>query len=495
MSTTLDFEQKVAANASNQKKWLEYERTAVKLSSVVSELWYDKSIELVIYRKPLLDCSASEIIQNHSYARVVSKTEELSVNETFKIASAINKLDIAPARIDIGKLTGEWFAERANYANEDAFVADKLSSFIGKDKWNGSNEKGKDVVLYGFGRIGRLMARELITQAGTGLQLNLRAIVVRGYSDTELVRRAALLRNDSIHGHFAGTIQEDFENRALIINGQTIYFIDAKNPEDVDYTQYGIKDALLVDNTGVYRDREGLGRHLEAKGIDKVLLTAPGKGDIPNIVYGINHNNFDVENEKIWSAASCTTNAIVPVLKVVNDNIGIENGHVETVHAYTNDQNLLDNYHKGYRRGRSAALNMVITETGAAKAVNKVLPELSGKLTGNAVRVPIPDGSLAILVLNLSKSTSLESLNEIVKKEALYGELVEQIQFAYSNELVSSDIIGNPWASIYDSKATIVSEDGKRATLYVWYDNEYGYTRQVMRLAKHIAKVRRLTYY
>jgi glyceraldehyde 3-phosphate dehydrogenase len=250
----------------------------------------------------------------------------------------------------------------------------------------------------------------------------------------------------------------------------------------------------LIDNTGVSRDREGLSEHLKSKGVSKVLLTAPGKGDIPNIVYGVNNGQW-ASNENIFSAASCTTNAIVPVLQVIENTLGVERGHIETIHSYTNDQNLLDNYHPKYRRGRSAPLNLVITETGADKAVAKVLPELAGKLTGNAVRVPTPDVSLAILSLTIKKTTDKDAVNDILKDAALNGPLVEQIQYSFSNELVSTDLVGNPCASIVDSPATIVSKDQKNVILYVWYDNEYGYTRQVIRLSKELAGVIRMRYY
>jgi len=303
-----------------------------------------------------------------------------------------------------------------------------------------------------------------------------------------------LLRSDSVHGPFPGTVIADMENKCLIVNGHRIHMINAATLESIDYTIYGINDALVIDNTGVFRDREALGLHLKAKGVAKVLLTAPAKGDIPNIVHGVNHENFD-SNETIFSAASCTTNAIVPVLAVIDKELGVSKGHIETVHSYTNDQNLLDNYHKKYRRGRSAALNLVITETGADKAVTKVLPQFAGKLTGNAVRVPTPNVSLAILNLQLDKSVTKESVNEIMRNAALHGDLVEQIQYMDSNELVSSDLVGNPCASIFDSQATIVSKDGKSAVLYVWYDNEYGYTRQVIRFSKWLAGVVRLRYY
>lgn len=272
--------------------------------------------------------------------------------------------------------------------------------------------------------------------------------------------------------------------------------IAANNPEDIDYTQYGIEDALVIDNTGVWRDAEGLGRHLKSKGVKQVLLTAPGKGDIPNIVYGVNHAQYDPDAHQIWSAASCTTNAIVPVIKVINEAYGIESGHIESVHAYTNDQNLLDNYHKKYRRGRSAPLNMVITETGADKAVSKVLPELAGTLTGNAVRVPTPNVSLAILNLRLKETvSSIEEVNNVLKDASAYGPLVEQIDYSTSNEYVSTDCIGNGHASVLDAPASLLHHSKKSVVLYAWYDNEYGYTRQVIRLSKYISKVLRLTYY
>jgi glyceraldehyde 3-phosphate dehydrogenase len=280
----------------------------------------------------------------------------------------------------------------------------------------------------------------------------------------------------------------------MIVNGQRIHMIGAKDPGAIDYTAYGIQNALLIDNTGVFKDRDALSIHLKANGVEKVILTAPGK-EVPNIVYGINHRDLDIENETIFSAASCTTNAICPVLKSIHDAYGIDKGHIETVHAYTNDQNLLDNMHKKSRRGRSAAVNMVITETGAGKAVTKVIPELSEKLTANAVRVPTPNGSLAIIHVYLDKPTTLAEVNATVRKSALEGDLVNQIYYSISEELVSSDIVGNDCCSVFDSQATIVSPDGKGVVLYVWYDNEFGYTKQVIRLAKYVAKVRRNIYY
>lgn len=472
------------------KSFVEQERAAVKLQSKVGELLYEKGIELVLYRHHLIDVTISEILNLHGYAeKVVNKT--IDVFTTSELAEEIAKMDLIPSKLDIGKLANEWLEESKKFNSKSDFLKNKLSNIIGSEL---KRVEPRDVVLYGFGRIGRLAARELIKQAGKGQQLRLRAIVTRGNSDNDIIKRASLLRNDSVHGAFKGSVVEDLENKTLNINGQIVQMISASNPEEIDYTSYGINNALLIDNTGVFTNREGLSKHLQSKGVDKVLLTAPGK-EIPNIVYGINQDLLNIEDEKIYSAASCTTNAISPVLKVVSDKYGIVKGHIETVHAYTNDQNLLDNMHKKPRRGRSAAINMVITSTGAGNAVTKVIPELKDKLTANAVRVPTPNGSLAILSLELNKQTSVNEINALIKDAALNGDLVNQIYYSIDPEMVSSDIIGNTCCSVYDSNATIVSNDGKNVVLYAWYDNEFGYTKQVIRLAKYISKVRRAIYY
>ncbi|NQY05651.1 MAG: glyceraldehyde-3-phosphate dehydrogenase [Flavobacteriaceae bacterium] len=463
-------------------------RASVEFIKSISDLWYDKSIELVLFRNQLIDKNVSEILNLHEYAgEFVQKP--ISIFDSVEIAHAIKDLDLPPSKLDIGKLTYEYHLEDDNYNDASAFVLDKLKNA------NIEEIEPKEVILYGFGRIGRLLARELMAKTCKGSQLRLRAIVTRGKIDqTVLEKRASLLKSDSVHGDFSGTVATDLENSALLINGTTVHMITANAPEDIDYTQYGINDALVIDNTGAFRDKEALSRHLAGKGVDKVLLTAPGKG-IPNIVHGVNHLENNPDEIDIFSAASCTTNAITPILKAVEDSFGVASGHLETIHAYTNDQNLVDNMHKKYRRGRAAALNMVITETGAGKAVSKALPSLEGKLTSNAIRVPVPNGSLAILNLELEKETTADGMNAIMKKYALEGDLVEQIKYSLDNELVSSDIVGSSAPSIYDSKATIIRTDGKNAVLYVWYDNEYGYSHQVIRLAKYIAKVRRYTYY
>ena len=464
-------------------------KASIELIKIISDLWYDKSIELVLFRNQLLDRSVSDIINLHDYAgEFVQKP--ITIFDTVEMALAIQNLELPPARLDLGKLTFDYYLEDKNYETCLDFVADKL-----KNAKDFPNLKPKDVVLYGFGRIGRLLARELMSKIGKGQQLRLRAIVTRDKNDAEsLEKRASLLRYDSIHGDFEGSVSADTDNNALIINGTTVHIITANAPEEIDYTLFGIDDALIIDNTGAFTSEEALKRHLTSKGATKVLLTAPGKG-VPNVVYGVNHENFNPDETPIFSAASCTTNAITPILKVIESEFGIVKGHLETIHAYTNDQNLVDNMHKKYRRGRAAALNMVITETGAGSAVAKALPSLSGKLTSNAIRVPVPNGSLVVLNLEIKTTTTITAVNDTMRRYALEGDLVEQIKYSLNNELVSSDIVGTSAPAIYDSNATIVSSDGKNIVLYVWYDNEYGYSHQVIRLAKYIAKVRRFIYY
>ncbi|GAA4146577.1 glyceraldehyde-3-phosphate dehydrogenase [Sphingobacterium kyonggiense] len=482
MTQQITFEEQIKSYKMNQN-------ACVKLVQIVSDLWYNHSIELVLFRNQLIDRRVSFILNLHQQSKVYMDVP-LNISETLKVAEVIAGMNLKPSRIDIGKLALE--------IREENISEDAISSFL-QQKLAGANDhqqfEPKDVVLYGFGRIGRLLARELISKAGAGRQLRLRAIVTRDEVDEKsLLKRANLLSQDSIHGSFDGETQIDVENGSIIMNGIPVYMISAKNPEDIDYTRYGIQNALVIDNTGAFRDDKELSRHLLSKGAGMVLLTAPGKG-VPNIVYGVNEHDADPKATNIFSAASCTTNAISPVLAVIEKDLGIEKGHIETIHSYTNDQNLVDNMHKKSRRGRAAALNMVITETGAGSAVAKVLPVLAGKLTSNAIRVPVPNGSLAILNLELKKGTTVEGINAILKQAALNGDLVEQIKFSDNPELVSSDIIGSSAASIVDAPATIVSDDGMTAILYVWYDNEYGYSHQVMRLARHVAGVRRFTYY
>ena len=440
---------------------------------------YRDNVHLLLYGKPVVNLSVSELMQAHRFVRE-TEDNELSEFETYQVIVALSELALGPAEIDIGIIAAAYLFDNRELSLEE-FVKESVEDLI--DKKGSILESAQDVVLYGFGRIGRLLTRMLVEDSGGGDNLRLRAIVVRKSVDNDLIKRANLIRTDSVHGPFKGTVRVLEEENKLIINGNEVQVIYTSDPTSIDYTEYGIKDALLVDNTGVWRDEEGLSQHLNCNGIKKVLLTAPGKGGIKNIVHGINNSVMD-SNDKILGAASCTTNAIVPILKVLDEEYGIDSGHIESVHSYTNDQNLIDNFHKKERRGRSAALNIVITETGAGKAVGQVLPNLLGKLTANAVRVPTPNVSLAIIKLTLVKDMDLENLNLFLRQKAFHSEYKNQIGYTNSPEVVSTDFVGNTHAGIVDSAATIVN--AKNCVIYVWYDNEFGYTAQLLGLAKEM---------
>jgi glyceraldehyde 3-phosphate dehydrogenase len=465
-------------------EWIDREALAEAMIPMIGQLYRNNNVVTSIYGRGLINRSVIDILKAHRFARHrLTGDSELSVHDTFQVLKAMSELKLGAASVDLGKMVSKFKAEGQGRSIEQ-FTKDELVEVAGKQ--NSEAREGTDVVLYGFGRIGRLLARILIEKTGGGDGLRLRAIVVRKGASNDLVKRASLLRRDSVHGKFNGTITIDEANNTLTANGNLIQVIYAKSPTEVDYTQYGIKNALLVDNTGVWRDADGLGQHLACPGVDRVVLTAPGKGALKNIVHGINHGEISPE-DKIISAASCTTNAIVPVLKAINDQYGIINGHVETVHSYTNDQNLIDNFHKGDRRGRSAPLNMVITETGAATAAAKALPVLKGKLTGNAIRVPTPNVSMAILNLNLEKATTREEVNESLRQMAMHSDLQKQIDFVSSQEVVSTDFVGSRHAGVVDAEATIANDN--RVVLYVWYDNEFGYSCQVIRVMEDMAGV------
>ena len=466
--------------------WTERESTAEAMIPLIGRLYRKNNVVTSVYGRSIINQSVIDIIRAHRFVRQVEDSE-LSVHNTLPILQAMDKMDLGRGHVDIGKLAVKFKEEGGAL---DDFLKREIGPIVGQYQTQSQEDAEndtKDVVLYGFGRIGRLLARIMIEKAGGGNNLRLRAIVVRqGGASNDLEKRASLLRRDSVHGPFNGTITVDEENSALIANGNFIKVIYSPGPDQVDYTQYGINNAIVIDNTGIWRDEAGLGLHLKSKGVSRVLLTAPGKGDIKNIVHGIN-NDWITGEDRILSAASCTTNAITPVLKAIYDEYGVEDGHVETVHSYTNDQNLIDNYHKGSRRGRSAALNMVLTETGAAKAVVKAVPELEGKLTGNAIRVPIPNVSMAIMNLTLEKGTTREELNEFLRNIALHSKLQNQISYTEAPDAVSSDFVGSREAGIVDSNATIVNDS--HVVLYLWYDNEFGYCCQVGRMVYKMAGI------
>jgi len=471
-------------------QWHEKEETAEAMIPLIGLLYRKNDVITSIYGRQIINQSTIGLLKSHRFVKQV-EGHELSVADTSAVLHLLVDMNLAACHIDIGKLAIKYQALKASTPLQDFLKAELAGLIDGYDVNRHQNDQPTDIVLFGFGRIGRLVARILIEKTG-GSGLRLRAIVVRpAKAKDDLAKRASLLRRDSIHGSFEGTIQVDEENQSIIANGTAIKVIYANNPSDIDYQAQGIENAIIIDNTGIWRDQAGLAQHLEARGVNKVLLTAPGKGELKNIVYGVNHQSIQQE-DKIVSAASCTTNAITPVLKVLNDEYGIESGHVETIHSYTNDQNLIDNYHAGDRRGRSAPLNMVLAETGAAVAVAKALPELKGKLTGSAIRVPTPNVSMAILNLRLTKKTNVETLNNFLRAQALYSDLSKQIDFTNSPEAVSSDFVGNRKTAIVDSNATIVNDHG--AILYLWYDNEAGYSAQVVRLVHEMAGVHHQIY-
>ena len=463
--------------------WKWREGLAELMIPIVGRL-YRHGVHIMIYGQSLINKSPIDIMHAHRFVRQI-EGNELSELETFPLLERLSNMNLPDCEIDLGEL-----AMRCSFFNDLPNNPDSIDDFLQEQINTGDitpkrPDKPQDIVLYGFGRIGRLMARMLVQTTGPGNYFRLKGIVVRKTGDNDLVKRASLLRRDSVHGNFDGTIRVDVENELLVINGNPVKFIYANSPSEVNYSDLNINTPIVIDNTGIWRDEEALSQHLDC-GASKVILTAPAKGDIRNIVFSVNDSAL-TKSDNIISAASCTTNAIVPVLKIISDNYGISNGHIETVHSYTNDQNLVDNFHKGDRRGRSAALNMVITSTGAVKAVAKAIPELKNKLTGNAIRVPTPNVSLAVLVLNLNKSVKRDDLNNFLKKSAFASKYREIIGYTNSPEAVSTDFYSSPYATIIDSQATIA--DGNQITLYCWYDNEYGYTKQVLNLTRKIASI------
>ena len=466
--------------------WQTSQTNAESISPLLGQLYRQKGVEVLMFGKQIVNTSVIDIVKSHRLSRRYTGSE-LSPAQTLPLIQTLATLDLSPCRVDVGQLAHSYWSTNDDESNINDFLQTALLESLNSTQ----SVETRDVVLYGFGRIGRLLARLLVEKSGQGYPLRLKAIVVRGGKDGDLEKRASLLRRDSVHGPFNGSITVDENRKAIIVNGNYIQVIYANSPAEVDYTAFGIHNALVVDNTGMWRDREGLSQHLGCNGAEKVLLTAPGKGNLKNVVFGVNETVIQ-EDDTIVSAASCTTNAITPILKAINDKYGIDSGHIETVHSFTNDQNLIDNFHKGERRGRSASLNMVLTSTGAAKAVAKALPELAGKLTGNAIRVPTPNVSMAVANLNLNSVAEKDELNAYLRDMALNSPLSGQIDYTESTEIVSCDIVGSRHAGVVDGAATIAQD--KRCVLYIWYDNEFGYSCQVVHCMEQMMGVRYKTY-
>ncbi|MDK2943819.1 glyceraldehyde-3-phosphate dehydrogenase [Mesotoga sp. H07pep.5.4] len=328
------------------------------------------------------------------------------------------------------------------------------------------------VGINGFGRIGRLVFREMVKRGEFDV------VAINDLTDAATL--AHLLKYDSVHGRFKGSVEA--KEGAILVNGKEVKVFAEKNPANLPWKDLGVE--LVIEATGVFRSREKTMPHIDA-GAKKVLITAPAKGEVDaTIVLGVNDEVLKPEM-KIVSNASCTTNSIAPIIKILNDNFGIEKGYLTTVHAYTNDQRILDLPHSDLRRARAAAANTIPTSTGAAKAVGVVIPELKGKLDGIAMRVPVTDGSITDLTVVLKKDTTAEEVNELVKKAA-ENELKGIVEFT-EEELVSSDIVGTTVSAIFDSKLTAVM--GNLVKVCSWYDNEYGYSCRVVDLAKKMMEM------
>ena len=327
-----------------------------------------------------------------------------------------------------------------------------------------------NIAINGFGRIGRLVLRAGIKDKDVNF------VAVNDLGDIKTM--AHLFKYDSVHGKFDGTVE--VKDDSIVIDGQEIKFFSERDPTKLPWAE--LKVDVVFEATGVFRTEEKLQMHIQA-GAKKVLLSAPAKGEgITTVVSGVNEK--EAEGKVFVSNASCTTNSLAPILKVIEETYGIEKGFMTTIHSYTNDQMSLDLPHSDLRRARAAAVNIIPTSTGAAKAVGLVIPELAGKLDGIAVRVPTPDGSYTDVTLNLKKEVSAEDINAAIKKAA-ENELKGLVEYS-EEELVSSDIVGNPHSSIFDSKQTKVK--GDLLKFGTWYDNEWGFSNRMLEIVKLMAK-------
>ncbi len=322
------------------------------------------------------------------------------------------------------------------------------------------------VAINGFGRIGRLVARAILERPGCGLEL----VSVNDLADAKA--NAWLFKHDSVHGKFPGDVTTDGND--IIVDGKRIHVTAERDPAKLPHAANGIDIAL--ECTGFFTDRAGGEAHIQA-GAKRVLISAPAKGVDLTVVYGVNDDKLTAEH-RIVSNASCTTNCLAPVAKVLNDALGIERGLMTTVHAYTNDQKILDQIHSDLRRARAAAMSMIPTTTGAARAVGEVLPELKGKLDGSAIRVPVPDGSIIDLTFTPGRETSRDDVNQILKT-ASESERLKGILDYSSDPLVSVDIVHTPASSTVDSLETAVL-DGKLVRVVSWYDNEWGFSNRMV---------------
>ena len=330
------------------------------------------------------------------------------------------------------------------------------------------------VAINGFGRIGRLVARAILARPESGLEL----VSINDLADAK--SNAFLFKRDSVHGAYPGTVAVDGND--LMIDGKRVHVSAERDPANLPHARNEVDIAL--ECTGFFTDRASAEKHLAA-GAKRVLISAPGKGVDLTVVYGVNHDKLTGEH-RIVSNASCTTNCLAPVAKVMHESIGIERGLMTTVHAYTNDQKILDQIHPDLRRARAAAMSMIPTTTGAARAVAEVLPELKGRLDGSAIRVPTPDVSLVDLTFTPKRDTTRDEVNAILKAASESGPLADILDYT-DEPLVSIDLMGNPASSTVDSLETAVL-DGKLVRVVSWYDNEWGFSNRMVDTAAAIAK-------
>lgn len=328
------------------------------------------------------------------------------------------------------------------------------------------------VGINGFGRIGRIMFR-----AAKASGADLEVVGVNDLTDSETL--AHLLKYDSVNGRYDGTVEVDGDD--LIVDGKRIKVTAEKDPANLPWGELGAD--IVIESTGIFRDKESAGKHLTA-GAKKVIISAPAKSQDANIVMGINEGDYDPATHDIISMASCTTGSVAPMAKVLNDTFGIESGLMTTVHAYTNDQALLDGPHKDLRRARSGALSIIPTTTGAAQAAALVLPELEGKLNGMAMRVPVPTGSITDLTVTVERDVTVEDVNAAFKAAA-EGPMAGILDYM-EDEIVSADIVGDPHSCIFDSQATLVN--GRQVKVLGWYDNEFGYSTRLADLAVYLGE-------
>ena len=328
------------------------------------------------------------------------------------------------------------------------------------------------VAINGFGRIGRLVARAMLENPSDSLEL----VAINDLADAK--SNAWLFSRDSVHGRYPGDVHADGQD--LVVDGKRIRVTAERDPANLPHKELGVE--LVLECTGFFTDRESAGKHIEA-GASRVLISAPAKGVDLTVVYGVNHDKLTAEH-RIVSNASCTTNCLAPVAKVLNDTIGIERGLMTTVHAYTNDQKILDQIHPDLRRARAAAMSMIPTTTGAARAVGEVLPELKGKLDGSAIRVPVPDVSLIDLTFTPSRDTTKDEVNALLKAAA-EGAMKGVLDWT-DDPLVSIDLMHTAASSTIDSLETAVI-DGKLVRVVSWYDNEWGFSNRMVDTAKVMA--------